>query len=282
MEWTDAELDDLAVFLAKRMRPDFSLLCADDPPTPGDPVAAWRSALRDARDRDALPDLMARAAAAAPHDENLQHACGILRGPPPSPLRVVVAAALVGFVLVLGGGGAVAGAAVLSSAPADLDAAELATAPAAPVRAPATPAAPVAPAAEAPASPTEPLAVSDVPVVEPPSPEGDAAPAVAVAPSDPPEPDTLADGRCAGRPGEVVGYWYAGESAPGKVGQALTLDQSVNVRATYPTEGNRFDKRSPVRCVLSEGDRIVLAQAPIRVAGGHWWVPLVAGEGSNG
>lgn len=289
MDWTDPELDELAVFLAKRMRPDLTLLCADDAPEAGDPVQAWRAALRDARDRGAIGGLMARAAAAAPHDVNLQQACGILRDPaPPRPLRVVLAAALVGFVVVLGGGGAVAGAAVLGSGRVDE------AAPAAPVAAaPAQVAAPqvaVDGASEvADPSPTAATPADDVVVAAADGVDAEvelaAAPVAVEAPAAPPTvapvapvaPTRVADARCGGRPGEVVGYWYAGERSPGKVGQQLTLDQSVNVRATYPDEQNRFDKRSEVRCVLSEGDQVLLAQAPIRVPGGHWWVPLVVG-----
>lgn len=83
------------------------------------------------------------------------------------------------------------------------------------------------------------------------------------------------EGRCAGMAGEVVGYWYAGEQAPGAM---ATLERMVNVRADYPSRDNGWDARAHIRCVLHPGDRVRVSEAPVRVDGGRYWVPLVAGD----
>lgn len=91
----------------------------------------------------------------------------------------------------------------------------------------------------------------------------------------------LADGevgRCAAADGGLVGYWWAGEQAPGGVGDVVTVSQHANVRAWAPSEANGFDLSGPVRCVLAAGDRVRVREAPIRVAGGAVWVPLHTGD----
>jgi hypothetical protein len=121
----------------------------------------------------------------------------------------------------------------------------------------------------------EPPPTVSVPAAEPHStatsaPAASAAPTSAVAPAiHQPVP-----AGCAGKHG-LVGYWYAGERAPGQVGDTLVLDHGANVRADYPDTHNHFNARAAVRCVLSRGDRVALTQAPIAVPGGAWWVPLV-------
>ena len=89
------------------------------------------------------------------------------------------------------------------------------------------------------------------------------------------EQDTV-PGRCGGGPGEVVGYWYAGATAP--TGEVLTMPETVNVRAAYPERANDWDARSPIRCVLHAGDLVRLSQQPVHVDGDRYWVPLVAGD----
>jgi hypothetical protein len=82
-------------------------------------------------------------------------------------------------------------------------------------------------------------------------------------------------GRCGGEPGEVVGYWYAGTTAP--PGDTVVLDRMVNVRAAYPAASNGWDSRSRITCVLRPGDRVRLDRAPVHVDGDRYWIPLVAG-----
>ncbi|RME23990.1 MAG: hypothetical protein D6798_12320, partial [Deltaproteobacteria bacterium] len=81
---------------------------------------------------------------------------------------------------------------------------------------------------------------------------------------------------CQGEAGEIVGYWYAGATAPGAAGDTITVPRDVNVRADYPDRHNGYDARAPVRCTLAKGDRITLAADPILVPGDRYWVPLVA------
>jgi hypothetical protein len=85
-------------------------------------------------------------------------------------------------------------------------------------------------------------------------------------------------GRCAAQPGEIIGYWHAGETSPGAAGDLLEMPHARNVRADYPDVHNRFNARAEVQCQLSLGDRVRLSRAPIRVPGDHYWVPLVHGD----
>jgi len=114
-------------------------------------------------------------------------------------------------------------------------------------------------------------------IPEPPSPppeevvkeEGSADPA--------PTPPPSTGAGCKGPAGQVVGYAYAGSSAPTIAGGRWTLDKDVNVRATYPTAENGYDTTGRVVCVLRSGS-VVPAGAPIPVAGGAFWVPVKGAE----
>jgi hypothetical protein len=86
------------------------------------------------------------------------------------------------------------------------------------------------------------------------------------------------EGRCTVEGGGVVGYWYAGRTAPAAAGELLVMPNSVNVRADYPDKHNGFDARTALRCTLAEGDRIRLTADPIAVPGGAFWVPLHSGD----
>ena len=77
------------------------------------------------------------------------------------------------------------------------------------------------PVAEALPEPTPALPAE--PVEAPPTPVEAATVAVA-----PPVPG------CEAPSGELIGYWYAGEDAPGAAGEEVTIAQTVNVRADYP------------------------------------------------
>lgn len=85
-------------------------------------------------------------------------------------------------------------------------------------------------------------------------------------------------GRCTTADQGIVGYWYAGDAAPGARGATITIDAWVNVRADYPDTHNGFEKRAPVRCALRPGDRVKLSAAPILVPGDRYWVPLRSGD----
>jgi hypothetical protein len=86
-------------------------------------------------------------------------------------------------------------------------------------------------------------------------------------------------GRCTyDKPSDFIGYWYAGEDNPGAVGQTITVEIGVNVRADYPDTHNDFDKRTKVRCILKRGDKVKLTSTPILVPGDRFWVPLYHGD----
>ncbi|MEC7946689.1 MAG: effector-associated domain EAD1-containing protein [Myxococcota bacterium] len=93
----------------------------------------------------------------------------------------------------------------------------------------------------------------------------------------PPEPAHF-NGRCTVEGGGIVGYWYAGRTAPAAAGETLVMPNSVNVRADYPDKHNRFDARTALRCTLSVGDKVRLTAEPIAVPGGAFWVPLHSGD----
>ena len=84
-------------------------------------------------------------------------------------------------------------------------------------------------------------------------------------------------GRCRSSD-RIVGYWYAGRSAPGAQGEVLTMDYAVRVRLDYPDAHNQFNARAPVTCHLIPGDRVRLTDAPIHVPGDAYWVPLTDGD----
>jgi hypothetical protein len=83
---------------------------------------------------------------------------------------------------------------------------------------------------------------------------------------------------CSGDDSGNIGYWYAGPTPPGKAGETIVAPRSANVRADYPHSGNHFNKRARVRCSVTIGDRLRLSHEPIRVYGGHFWVPLYVGD----
>lgn len=73
----------------------------------------------------------------------------------------------------------------------------------------------------------------------------------------------------------MVGWWYAGESEPGKLGYTLTLDRGVRIRSDYPRAENGWLAEAPTRCVLGPGSRLKIAKEPVQIEGGAWWVPVV-------
>jgi hypothetical protein len=95
----------------------------------------------------------------------------------------------------------------------------------------------------------------------------------------PPTGPAWRNGRCTyDKPGQFIGYWYAGTKIPGAQGDLVDVAISVNVRKDYPNGKNGFNKQAPVRCILRRGDKVKLTAAAIGVGRGHYWVPLYHGD----
>jgi hypothetical protein len=86
----------------------------------------------------------------------------------------------------------------------------------------------------------------------------------------------LADHPCARAGDGVVGWWYAGNHAPGAAGEVIQLPRDANVRASAPGKDNRYNAHTKVRCVLKQGDRVRLSADATRIPPGVYWVPLRA------
>jgi len=271
MELTDRELRDLALFFAKRMDTALVALDPTDPPPPGDPRSAWFDKLASAQDSGRLSALMNRIAAVDPDDENLQQACTLLRTPNARFEAYSVGLALVGGTGVLllsiaAASGVLAASALVGDTEAVVEIAPVEASP------PTAPPVEVAMAPEeepAPAPVEEASLAHQVPpdVVEIPAP-----PVKRVAKAAPPAT------RCTATAGDIVGYWYAGEHAPGTAGEMVTVPHAVNVRADYPDVHNNFDARARINCVLQEGDIVKLSRDPILVPADRYWIPLVSGD----
>jgi hypothetical protein len=95
----------------------------------------------------------------------------------------------------------------------------------------------------------------------------------------PPTGPAWRNGRCTyDKPGQFIGYWYAGTEVPGAPGDLVDVAISVNVRKDYPNGKNGFNKQAPVRCILRRGDKVKLTDAAIEVGRSHYWVPLYHGD----
>lgn len=95
----------------------------------------------------------------------------------------------------------------------------------------------------------------------------------------PPTGPAWRNGRCTyDKPGQFIGYWYAGKEIPGAQGDLIDVPISVNVRKDYPNGKNGFNKTAPVRCILRRGDKVKLTAAAIEVGRSHYWVPLYHGD----
>lgn len=293
MRFSPDELTELAGFFAKRFprAADLRSIAADAGLEPGrDPMAsaadAW-TALLHAADSGGRMRLLAHAAARrGPDDANLMSVCQVITGTrSPGRARIWDHPR---------GGAALAGAAVAVLAASAFVAfrspgAEP-TAPTSLIDAPvAEPSVAAAPAADTPA---DGLVAIEAPTTATGGPKpwkaGNPLDAVRTVPATPPEaapakatvaPDPANhSGRCTLEGGGIVGYWYAGRSAPAAAGDTLVMPNSVNVRTDYPDTHNGFDARTALRCTLAEGDRIRLTADPIAVPGGAFWVPLHSGD----
>jgi len=313
MHLSDADLRDLAAFLARRMTTDFAPVDSTDTLPQGSPaVDAWMAVLVEARDGGWLPTLVARITAARPYDATLREAASLLVPRRASPeLRVaglLFAAGAVGMGTMAAGGMVVAAALVTAEALQEPSPRELANAnvahqtfeadssqsashtttrePGKVISAASTAeglslvrdgsydakAKDAAPADQD----GDPVAVSADHREEDGPPDGISEPSIVkLVPRGGPH---FPSGKCGGLPGEAVGYWYAGRHTPGVLGDSIVLDRMVNVRAEYPHEGNRWNTRARIRCVLEPGDVAHIGSEPIRIEGGHIWVPVRAGD----
>jgi hypothetical protein len=244
MQLNHDDLTELAHFLARRRTPSM------EPCDAGKPDAeAWVRALNRAHDPGRL---VRNVAQLHPEDPNLQAAAHLLAPRRRAPL-MAGGLVLVAAVLLVATGGLAWGLAGVGSMTEEVTGVVVASAEA-------------AEAVEDRALPEEPQA----------NPASDVAEPVAVAAVEPPNDRALPE-RCAAGAGGVIGYWYAGSERPGTQGTVVRLDRDTNVRAAYPSGRNGFGL-TDVRCVLLEGDEVVVSRDPIHVPADAWWVPLTLGD----
>lgn len=79
---------------------------------------------------------------------------------------------------------------------------------------------------------------------------------------------------CEANSEHLIGYWYSGDDPAGIQGQTITIAKTVNVRTEYPSFRNDYSPRSPVQCVLFEGEQVKLSLEPILVSGDRYWIPI--------
>lgn len=270
MLFSETERRELAAFFAKRFSdPTVRAMLAkragvknvlEDDGT----GEAWDSLILQAQRRRKLAKLAQVAAKMDQSDQNLQAVCNLL-GARARTVRIRALAGSAAAVLAIGFGfgGWMLGA---EEAP-DL-------------------------AVTAEVQPTVLAAISPVPVEAPPVVELAPVPEKIVSPREarrlaraevrrlrPPTGPAWRNGRCTyDKPGQFIGYWYAGTEMPGAQGDLVDVGISVNVRKDYPNGKNGFNKQAPVRCILRRGDKVMLTAAAIEVARGHYWVPLYHGD----
>lgn len=279
MQLSETDLRDLAAFLARRVTTSFEPFDPTDAPPPVASAAdVWLVVLREAQARGNMSSLAARIRAVKPLDATLQEACRLLAGPSEQGemgAALLVAVAAVGLGTLTLTSVVVAGSLLLLEAHGETSA--VTTAISAPRRAEGLPDPgddrSGAVASNAAADPSGHDVVAVAARVEDGPPE----------PSPEPGAGSLVDsvrghGKCRGRPGEAVGYWYAGRLSPGRVGDLVDLDRSVNVRVAYPEEANGWSSRTRIACVLAPGDRVRISRDPHVLRGGHVWVPLLDGD----
>lgn len=274
MHLTHQELRSLALFLAKRFPSpaDISPLACTarldfDPTGPDDAEADWFALLATAHEQGRLEGLVRAASAACPEDENMVELQAILAPQRSNVVRLVAVGAVVG---VAATALLTAGLVAWGLSGDDAVAAQVSTQRDVPVA----------------ASVVTPDEATPAEVVDlPPQPEPVEEPAEApqAAPVATPAPQGTADAAlpepCApSADEEVLGWWYAGETAPGAAGEVVSVPRTLNVRADYPGHHNAYDARAEVRCILLEGTALTLHKDPKKVPPGHFWVPLTAAD----
>ena len=76
--------------------------------------------------------------------------------------------------------------------------------------------------------------------------------------------------------GDLIGYWYAGDTPPQIDNGWTTIPHGVNVRIDFPEEHNNYNAKTSVSCVLFPNMRVPVQNEPILVAGGKYWIPLMS------
>jgi hypothetical protein len=277
MHLCEADRRDLAAFLARRLTTNFEPV---DPRDLRDAAeeSAWFDVLSCAEDPLTMRRITEKLAAARPHDAALREACRLLDGPRSSRESTGAALLVAGAATALGLAavavvGLASGLLLLDAAQGDQELTAFV-------------------AVSAPVAEGLPVPGDDRPGAEASMPMSDRSDRTSVVASrvedGPPEvspgpgarpldPTVRGRDKCRGRPGEAVGYWYAGRLSPGLAGTSVVLDRSVYVRRELPAASNGWSARTKAVCSLVPGDKIVLRPA-VELEGGHWWVPLFDGD----
>ncbi len=261
MRLDPAILEELAAFYTRRLPDDAGAIAqrCGMPRPDGTGENAWRALLLAAESQGRVHTIASAVARALPADENAQRAAQDLA--PNRPWAVAAAVAACVVVLLAVGIAASSGTAQAENAPSPAPQARVevpeATAVAAPVAAQPATAPVVESAATAPPAPA---------AIEAPAPQRPHAVA-SLAPS-----TKVPRFGCHADPGSTVGWWYAGQSAPGQAGQTITLTRGANVRAGAPSAESHWRLAPPVGCGLEAGDRITLGE--VREIPGGVWVEL--------
>jgi hypothetical protein len=282
MLFSENERRELAEFFAKRFSDDAvrTMLAQqagiETTENKGEATIAWEALITTAQNRRRLPNLAIVASRTDQTDQNLQAVCNLL-GARARIMRNRVLSGVAAASIALGFGvaGWTLGIQEAPEARVSADAVLPALASAAealptPIPAEETPnvEAPSTPATEAPAEAAVATVAVEATYVRNHTPHKDRTKGPA-----------WHSGRCTyDKPSDFIGYWYAGDASPGAVGQTVTVEIGVNVRADYPDVHNNFDKRTKVRCILKRGDKVKLTAAPILVPGDRFWVPLYHGD----
>jgi hypothetical protein len=295
VELSDHEFSEIASFFAKRFPPPN----VDD--VPGESLEAdWKNALLDAAAKKQLYEMVAEYSARCPEDENLQALCSLLPGESrgSKALKYTLAAGVAASLAVVSTTGLAAIALGMwsqgtwsstslahNSPPSSIPHVVVATAevrdnePTEPAKAHTTTALEIeTESTEAPLGlPTTPTPATNIPQAQvPPTPTTFASAAPAAAP--PIKRRSYSADRCRRGEGEIVGYWYAGKTAPGMEGETIAIERDLNVRVDFPDRHNNYNFKTDVRCVLRKGDLVHLSKEPMLVPGDYYWVPLVTGD----
>jgi hypothetical protein len=106
-----------------------------------------------------------------------------------------------------------------------------------------------------------------------------------LAPGEEVDPKTVAKatgGRCEGKGGQLLGWWFAGHEVPAAVGQSYVVKAPHNVNAGTPGPENKWSSKGPVACTLRVGDVVTLRREPLKTSGGNYWIPVWAGDFVSG
>lgn len=248
-------LEELAAFFNRRL-PDGAGAVADATGLArpdGHGLAAWHGLVLRADAAGRLPALAAAVSRALPGDENAKQAAKDLA--PSRSWAVVGAVAALALVLVGVGVAMSAGTAQAEIRPEPV---------VAPESAPLAAAAP-APASVLPASPETSVGGLGTPATN--SSVGSLGRSGGS--TLPPSAKVPRSG-CRSANGGTVGWWYAGQAAPGAAGDTVILTRGANVRADVPNAAGHWRLAAPVGCGLEAGDRVTLGE--VRAIPGGVWV----------